>query len=385
MAKEPLYPHVPKKKEPQFPHVPAGQTATQIEVRFWDGTRKYARDTDEAVRIVNEGLDGWMEKGDRIEWHLGAESDDYVAVATVFTREGGLTDASAVLIYSDLPLPPTEYGHLRDLLAMTDSGPPGRLKLYQRGPDGYPLGSDRRLREAYGPIPDPDQPFWSGKGWLKPARIYGWQWSDDYHHWRAFVRFPDGTETWTSPQHRAEGSLKDFLARTEGDPITKYCCSQCGECAPADLLEEGRFFDRISWLRRHYDKKHPGMWGEMSPMTILAKTEPGPLPTRDAVEIGSWQERDRLGIWITDKRTGKTIAEWWDEDAREMFEQGWFKPGVPQRDIDKPSRAFLESVLDYAESVGLIAGRGEYMAQTVKPEHRHLLDMVDEPLPPEAY
>jgi len=35
------------------------------------------------------------------------------------------------------------------------------------------------------------------------------------------------------------------------------------------------------------------------------------------------------GIWITDNRTGKTIAEWWDEDAREMFEQGFFKPGCP--------------------------------------------------------
>jgi len=386
MAKEPLYPHVPKKKEPLFPHVPAGQTATQIEVRFWDGTTKIARDIPEAVRFAHEGLAGWMEKGDRIVWVNMGSRERIEPSAIVVTEEGEHTDASATLIFSGLPLPPTEYGHLRDLLAMTDSGTSERLKLYQRGPDGYPLGADRILREGYGPIPDPDQPFWSAKGFIKPARIYGWQWSDDYHQWRAFVRFPDGTETWTSPQHRAEGSLKDFMAKTEGDPITKYCCSQCGECAPADLLEGGRFFDRISWLRRHYDKQHPGMWGEMSPMTILAKTEPGPLPTRDTVEIGTFQERDRLGIWITDKRTGKTIAEWWDENAREMFEDGFFKPGVPTRDIDKPSREFLESVLDYAESVGLIAaGRGEYMAQTVKPEHRSLLDLVDEPLPPEAY
>lgn len=395
MAKEPLYPHVPKKKEPLFPHTPAGQTARQIEVRFWDGTRKYARDAAESIRIVNEGLDAWMEKGDRIEWHLGASIDPdweegpetFMVFATVFTREGGLTDASARIIYSDLPLPPTEHEHLRDLLAKTDSGP-GRVKLYQRGPDGYPVGSDKRMREGYGQIPDPDQPFQSKKGWEKPAKIYGWQWSDHFHRWTAFVRFPDGYETWTYPQHRAGGSLKGFLAKTTGglvDTVSKYCCSQCDECAPAELLEGGRFFDRISWLRRHYDKKHPGMWGEMSPMTILAKTEPGPLPTRDEVEISTWQERDRLGIWITDKRTDKTIAEWWDENAREMFEDGFFKPGVPTRDIDKPSRAFLESVLDYAESVGLIAGRGEYMAQTVKPEHRHLIDMIDEPLPPDAY
>jgi len=86
-------------------------------------------------------------------------------------------------------------------------------------------------------------------------------------------------------------------------------------------------------------------------------------PTRRDVEIGTWAERDRIGIWITDKRTGKSIAEWWDEDAEEMFEQGFFKPGVPQRTTEKPSREFVDSVLDYAESIGLLAS-GKYVAQT---------------------
>jgi uncharacterized membrane protein (UPF0127 family) len=88
-------------------------------------------------------------------------------------------------------------------------------------------------------------------------------------------------------------------------------------------------------------------------------------PSRSDVTVEAWQERDRLGIWITDRRTSKTIAEWWDEDAREMFEQGFFKPGIPQRTTEKPSRAFVESVFDYAESVGLLAG-GKYLAQTIK-------------------
>ena len=60
----------------------------------------------------------------------------------------------------------------------------------------------------------------------------------------------------------------ELLASTEGDPIRKFCCRQCGECAPKELLEEGRFLDRISWLRSHYKEKHPGMWGKMSPMTV---------------------------------------------------------------------------------------------------------------------
>ncbi|MBI2852743.1 MAG: hypothetical protein HYX84_06545, partial [Chloroflexi bacterium] len=88
-------------------------------------------------------------------------------------------------------------------------------------------------------------------------------------------------------------------------------------------------------------------------------------PTRHDVTVETWQERDRLGIWITDKRTDKVIAVWWDEDAREMFEQGFFKPGVPQRTTEKSSRAFIDSVLDYAESVGLLVG-GKYVAQAIK-------------------
>ncbi len=77
-------------------------------------------------------------------------------------------------------------------------------------------------------------------------------------------------------------------------------------------------------------------------------------PTRDDVSVNSWVERDRLGIWITDNRTDKTIAEWWDDNARRMFEQGFFKPGdVRHQEIT--GRAFEESVLDYAESVGILA------------------------------
>jgi uncharacterized membrane protein (UPF0127 family) len=79
-------------------------------------------------------------------------------------------------------------------------------------------------------------------------------------------------------------------------------------------------------------------------------------PARDDVNVKAWQERDRLGIWITDTRSGKTVAEWWDEDAREMFEQGFFKPGLPQHSWESPGRGFTESVLGYAESVGILGG-----------------------------
>ena len=99
--------------------------------------------------------------------------------------------------------------------------------------------------------------------------------------------------------------------------------------------------------------------------TAIIPSTKGKRPTRYDVSVDSWVERDRTGIWVTDKRTGKTIAEWWDEDAREMFEQGFFKPGeIRHQEIT--GRAFEESVLDYAESVGLLAGSGKYLAQTVR-------------------
>ena len=65
-------------------------------------------------------------------------------------------------------------------------------------------------------------------------------------------------------------------------------------------------------------------------------------PTRHDVRVEAWQERDRLGIWITDNRNEKTIAEWWDDDARQMFEDGFFKGGVPSLSWEKPSREFKE-------------------------------------------
>lgn len=42
----------------------------------------------------------------------------------------------------------------------------------------------------------------------------------------------------------------------------QFCCSICGACAPDELLAEGRFFDRMAWLRDHYKTTHPGEWGK---------------------------------------------------------------------------------------------------------------------------
>ena len=73
------------------------------------------------------------------------------------------------------------------------------------------------------------------------------------------------------------------------------------------------------------------------------------LLSRAEVDVDVWEERDRLSIVIKDKKTGqRTIAEWWDDDARQMFEDGFFKRGVELK----------RSVIAYAEEMGLLAKPG---------------------------
>ncbi len=67
-------------------------------------------------------------------------------------------------------------------------------------------------------------------------------------------------------------------------------------------------------------------------------------PTRDDVRVELWEERDRLHIGIQDKETGDYYVSWWDDEARQMFEDGFFKR-APNLE---------ESVLDYAEEIGIL-------------------------------
>lgn len=59
-----------------------------------------------------------------------------------------------------------------------------------------------------------------------------------------------------------------------------------------------------------------------------------------------WEERDRchIALWRSWKGNDDMVADWWDEDARQMFEDGFFKAG----------RGFESSVIAYAKEVGII-------------------------------
>lgn len=85
--------------------------------------------------------------------------------------------------------------------------------------------------------------------------------------------------TWRELSGELSLETIELLAETEGDPLRKFCCRICGECAPKELLEEGKFPERIAWLRHHYKEKHPGMWGKhMAAQSAVISTESTPAP-----------------------------------------------------------------------------------------------------------
>jgi hypothetical protein len=78
------------------------------------------------------------------------------------------------------------------------------------------------------------------------------------------------------------------------------------------------------------------------------------LPTRSGVTVDVWQERDRLHISVNRAGSDKTVMEWWDEDAEQMFEDGFFRPWGPMKEKDP---RFIDSVLTYCEDMGWLAKR----------------------------
>lgn len=68
------------------------------------------------------------------------------------------------------------------------------------------------------------------------------------------------------------------------------------------------------------------------------------LPLIELFDVDMWAERDRLGIWVTNKERDKVVFEVWDDDARQLFDDGFFKPG----------NGLKESVLEYLKNTKVI-------------------------------
>ncbi len=87
--------------------------------------------------------------------------------------------------------------------------------------------------------------------------------------------------------------------------------------------------------------------------SVARKAKP---PTADQVQIEVWEERDRLHIGIQDKNTGQYYASWWDDEAREMFENGFFKGSTIHGQLSQSADTELaNSVLVYALEMGILS------------------------------
>ncbi|MEA3254042.1 MAG: hypothetical protein U9Q17_03735, partial [Chloroflexota bacterium] len=158
-------------------------------------------------------------------------------------------------------------------------------------------------------------------------------------------------------QIRLMGFMNEVQRRYPSGHVSR---EEAWEIARKWEVEKMLTAELVGFLPRVEEIRQKGRYGRKAERSANSKS----LPTRSDVSVKSWSERDRLGIWIEDNRTGETVAEWWDDNARQMFEQGFFKPGdVRHQEIT--GRAFEESILDYAESVGLLAN-GKHLAQTVR-------------------
>lgn len=75
-------------------------------------------------------------------------------------------------------------------------------------------------------------------------------------------------------------------------------------------------------------------------------------PTLDDVILNTWEERDRLHVALYLRKgedgQGDLISEWWDEDCRQMFEDGFLKRSGKPGKLSNDDRELTQSALDYA-------------------------------------
>jgi hypothetical protein len=126
-------------------------------------------------------------------------------------------------------------------------------------------------------------------------------------------------------------------------------------------------FDSRNVSRYGFPGERGGNPGPLYPaagaMLAMAAGNPSRrAPGEEDVEVEMWFERDRAHVEIRDKKTGKTLAEWWDDDVRQMFEDGFFRgwggySGSPE---------LARSVIEYAKSVGILRGGNPLTKSEVK-------------------
>ena len=74
----------------------------------------------------------------------------------------------------------------------------------------------------------------------------------------------------------------------------------------------------------------------------------------DRFEANTWQERDRTHLGLKDTLFNESVFDLWDEDAVSAIDDGLIAPPRGPRPFNGPDSAWLPSMLEYAESNGLI-------------------------------
>lgn len=212
-----------------------------------------------------------------------------------------------------------------------DSGKP--FSCYACGESGYvPAGSQEDLKRRDNPGMTTRQHFLA---WAKsqnlPSRVKAAMWKIrnsepeywDDKGWPALLHTVD-TSLW-SAGYIARSKIKPgiFKVRNPGKKV---------KAPPANTPERKAREDAIA--REH---------AEAVKRAADAARKGNPASRYYHVEV--WEERDRLHISVQDE-TGYTYADWWDDDARQMFDDGFFD-----------RRRLEASVVEYAEEMGMLVRR----------------------------
>jgi hypothetical protein len=286
MSKEPLYPHRPKSRQPQFPHVPKGRQPAEVlpQARgtyFWTAINKGTGEIveyDKAYAVADEALSfgkEWIRK----HWAKGD-----IALVEVWEQPHRYSEHLKVKPVASVTLGPEPTEKLPQTLPQTGTCYQDAYRFLIKEQEGYLVhgtlfSGGRRMGHAWvetltGWIWEPETgQFFTAAGFkdaFAPVidRIYSPEEAaimlartKNFGPWALQERARYLREAWST-------QTIERLASTEGDPIRKFCCRLCGECAPKELLEEGKLLERMTWLRHHYQEKHPGKWGKMTPMTV---------------------------------------------------------------------------------------------------------------------
>lgn len=71
-------------------------------------------------------------------------------------------------------------------------------------------------------------------------------------------------------------------------------------------------------------------------------------------EAATWEERGRMHLGLRDTLLNENVFHLWDGDAQSAIEDGFIRPPRGPRPFSGPDSAWVNTLMDYAESRGLL-------------------------------